>query len=143
MANAIFNAVKMLVIMATGLTFEGVLYTFKPVTTRPGGGCIIMKDCPKCGAKKKAFVFKAEQDDDVFGVVCKGCHKHTIRRRPNKEEVTTPPAPYHAQCHCGQDLPADRKVWCYDCRPRTKKPKVVENQDGSASIHGEATGYGM
>ena len=143
MANAIFNAVKMLAIMATGMTFEGVLYTFKPVTTKPGGGCIIMKDCPKCKAKGKAFVFKSEQDNDVFGVVCKDCHKHTIRRRPKKEEVATPPAPYHAQCVCGQDLPEGRKKFCYDCRPAKQNPTVVDNGDGSASIKGEMVGYGM
>lgn len=101
---------------------------------RPNTKVLATKDCEWCGAKSKLFVFVSEDNNHYLGI-CKACRKHEVRVAKGSK-----PTPHHAQCHCGQDLPADRKVWCYDCRPRIRAPKAVTNPDGSGSIQG---GFGM
>ena len=121
---------------AFNLVVGDVQAKFRPCV-KPNTKVLATKDCEWCGAKGKLFVFVSEDNQHFLGV-CKACRKHEVR--PAKGE---PHPPYHAQCVCGQDLPDGRKKFCYDCRPLKKKPTVVDNGDGSASIKGEMVGYGM
>jgi len=123
--------------LSGGIIINNNLHKLVPVLHKTGNS-YRKGVCPECKSKN-GFVFRSTTQESVVVLFCKDCKKITV----NEGEVKEKPTPHHAQCHCGQALPPDRKVWCYDCRPRTKKPKVVENQDGSASIHGEVTGYGM
>jgi hypothetical protein len=106
--------------------------------------------CPHC---KAMFLKRYPKADPTTNLYARSVRKAIIFTHPEKTSVAACPCGFrranksqthHAQCHCGQDLPKGRKEWCYDCRPKTRKPPVVvDNGDGSASIKGEVTGYGF
>lgn len=135
MSKKIWN-MKAVLAWAFALLVDGVQAKFVPCV-KPGTKVLATTTCEWCGTEDKLFVFVSRDRQHYLGV-CKECRKHEVRPAD-----ASPPAPHHAQCHCGQDLPKGRKEWCYGCRPKHRKPIAVQNSDGSGSIHGATVGLGI
>jgi hypothetical protein len=120
-----------------GLPFVGVIHKFNPIIK---GKAVATVACPKC-EYKTATLWLSTSDPEVFASLCPRCKKFEVRRKGQAKQKMS--SEHHATCGCGQPLPEGRTMFCYDCRPKTVKPKAITNADGSGSIQGQVTGFGF
>jgi hypothetical protein len=124
----------------TSVKWQG--YTFKPYMEKgknsqarricPNPECRCHKEAAilkadgaedwKLSPYKKAFIFQAVEDPNVFMARCLVCKKEVYRRR--EEGKCKPLYSGKEKCRgkdCENPLPPGRKMWCHDCKPPAKK----------------------
>lgn len=123
-----------------GVPVEGVLHKGRP--DKVESGAWKKGKCKFCGSPN-GFVFISNMDPQVKVLFCQRCGKY---HRYYEEATSRPKVDGRCWATTSRGVRCKNKAnadgFCTLHSPK-ERPQVVDNQDGSASIHGKTVGLGF